>query len=65
MIIDGELNAPLLKQIGKNKRWLHEILQSNNVRKYKDIFILSVTDRGEITLITQEETQEKGKGSLS
>ena len=65
VIIDGELNVTLLKQLGKSKQWLHDILRSNNVRKYEDIFILSVTDRGDITLITQEETQENGKGSLS
>ncbi|MBQ3489376.1 MAG: DUF421 domain-containing protein [Clostridia bacterium] len=57
LIIDGTLNTKLLKQIGKNKHWLHEILQSRNIREYRDIFLLSVTDSGDITLIKQEQTK--------
>ncbi len=59
VIIDGKLNLLLLKQIGKNKRWLHEILKAKHIREYGEIFLLSVTDGGDITLIKQEETKEK------
>lgn len=63
IIIDGKLNALLLKQIGKNKHWLHEILKAKNIRKYTEIFLLSVTDNGDITLIKQDQTQGKEKSS--
>ena len=59
VIIDGVPNTPLLKQIGKNKHWLHEILKAKNIHEYGDIFLLSVTDSGDITLIKQEQTKEK------
>ena len=59
VIIDGKLDSLLLKKIGKNKHWLYEVLKSKNVRKYGDIFLLSVTDSGEVTLIKQEQTEEK------
>lgn len=63
IIIDGELNTRLLEDIGKNKHWLREILKEKNVREYKDIFLLAVTDEGNITLIKQEQTNEKGNFS--
>lgn len=63
IIIDGELNTRLLEEIGKNKHWLREILKEKNVREYKDIFLLAVTDEGNITLIKQEQTNEKGNFS--
>ena len=65
VIIDGELNDLLLKQIGKNEHWLRELLKSKNIRKYEDIFVLSVTDRGDITLITQEEARKNREDFLS
>ena len=63
IIIDGELNTRLLEDIGKNKHWLREILKGKNVQEYKDIFLLAVTDEGNITLIKQEQTNEKGNFS--
>ncbi len=59
VIIDGTLNRKLLKQIGKNMHWLRQILKVRNIRKYSDIFLLSVTDSGSITLIRQEQTKEE------
>ena len=59
VIIDGTLNTKLLKQIGKNKHWLQEILKSANIREYGDIFLLSVTDEGNITLIKQNQVNER------
>jgi uncharacterized membrane protein YcaP (DUF421 family) len=59
LIIDGTLNTGLLKQIGKNKHWVLEILKSKNIRKLRDVFLLSVTDDGNITLIKQEQTDER------
>ena len=59
VIIDGTINAKLLKQIGRNKHWLQEILKSANIREYGDIFFLSVTDEGNITLIKQSQVNER------
>lgn len=63
VIIDGTLNQKLLHQIGKNKHWIHEILKSKNVKEYRDVFLLSVTDNGDITLIRQEQTEERKSSS--
>ncbi|MBE6665492.1 MAG: DUF421 domain-containing protein [Ruminococcaceae bacterium] len=59
VIIDGTLNTQLLKQIGKNKHWLQKILKSVNIQEYRDVFLLSVTDDGNITLIKQKQLEEK------
>ena len=59
VIIDGTLNTQLLKQIGKNKHWLQKILKSVNIQEYRDVFLLSVTDDGSITLIKQKQLEEK------
>lgn len=59
IIIDGTLNTKLLKQIGKNKHWVLEILKSKNIKDFKDVFLLSVTDDGNITLIKQDQTDER------
>ena len=63
VIIDGALNQKLLRQIGKNKLWVHEILQSESIKEYRDVFLLSVTDDGNITLIRQEQTEERKSSS--
>ena len=63
VIIDGALNQKLLHQIGKNKHWVHEILQSQNIKEYRDVFLLSVTDDGNITLVRQEQTEERKSSS--
>ena len=60
IIIDGKLNSLLLRQIGKNKHWLHEVLKNKNIKEYRDVFLLSVTDSGNVTVIKQEQTKEKG-----
>lgn len=59
IIIDGTLNTKLLKQIGKNKHWVLEILKSKNIKDFRDVFLLSVTDDGNITLIKQDQTDER------
>ena len=63
VIIDGTVNEPLLRQIGKNRHWLQKILQAENIREYRDVFLLSVTDSGNITLIKQDQIKEKENSS--
>ena len=57
LVIDGILNQTLLKKIGKNKHWLDRIMKEKNIRDLHNIFLLSVTDSGSITLIRQNDTE--------
>ena len=57
VVIDGILNQTLLKKIGKNKHWLDRIMKEKNIRDLHNIFLLSVTDSGSVTLIRQNETE--------
>ena len=57
LVIDGILNQTLLKKIGKNKHWLDRIMKEKNIRDLHNIFLLSVTDSGSVTLIRQNETE--------
>jgi len=57
LIIDGTTNDYLLKKIGKNRQWLEEIVKSQKINRADDIFLLSVTDAGEVTLIRQKDTE--------
>lgn len=57
VVIDGILNQTLLKKIGKNKHWLDRIMKEKNIRDLHNIFLLSVTDSGSITLIRQNDTE--------
>ena len=57
IVIDGILNQTILKKIGKNKHWIHQIMKEKNVSDLRNIFLLSVTDGGSVTLIRQDETE--------
>ena len=57
LVIDGILNQTLLKKIGKNKHWLDRIMKEKNIRDLHNIFLLSVTDSGSVTLIRQNDTE--------
>ena len=57
IVIDGAVNEFLLKKIGKTKHWLYKILQEKGVRELRDVFLLSVTDSGSVTLILQKQTE--------
>ena len=56
VIIDGAVNEALLQKIGKNKHWINKIMKENNIGELRDIFLLSVTDTGCVTLIRQKQT---------
>lgn len=58
VVIDGVLNESLLKKIGKTKGWLEQTMRQQNVGNLKDVFLLSVTDGGAVTLILQKQTAE-------
>ncbi len=63
VIIDGTVNKQLLRQIGKSEHWLREILKSKNIYEYGDIFLLSVADDGNISLIKQKQVEERKNSS--
>ncbi len=56
VVIDGAVNESLLKKIGKNKHWLYRLMKEKNIGDLRDIFLLSVTDGGQVTLILQKQT---------
>ena len=60
VVVDGILNEDGLQNAGKDRHWLKEILSARNL-KMEDIFLLSVTYNGTVTLITQKDTAEKGE----
>lgn len=57
IVIDGEVNETLLNEIGKNRCWLNTILENGKIRNLNDVFLLSATDDGVITVIRQEDTE--------
>ena len=56
VVIDGAVNEALLQKIGKSKHWLHQTMKENNIVNLRDIFLLSVTDNGCVTIIRQKQT---------
>ena len=61
VIIDGILNPDGLKEAGKDRQWLDTILKQRHIFSIREVFLLSVTHNGTVTLIRQDET----KGDLS
>ena len=56
VVIDGAVNEGLLKKTGKNKYWIYHLMKEKNIENLQDIFLLSVTDDGRITLVLQKQT---------
>ena len=56
LIVDGKVMKDNLQKIGKNKHWIYKIMKENNIGELRDIFLLSVTDTGCVTLIRQKQT---------
>ena len=61
LIMDGNIMYNNLKAIGKNKKWLMNIIKENNV-KIVDIFLLIYNNEGKITIY--EKNYEVGMGVL-
>lgn len=51
LVIDGILQTEVLKEIQKNEAWLMRILKESKISDLREIFLLSVTDHDDITLI--------------
>ena len=45
----------------KNKHWVHETMRQYNIHSIKEIFLLSVTNNGTVTLVHQNETENQKK----
>lgn len=54
-VIDGKIQQEALKDTQKNEAWLMNILKKTGVRDVKEIFLLSVSDQEEITIIRNED----------
>ena len=52
LIIDGDINENALKEIGRDRNWLINLLKQNNITSEKDVFLLSSngTDKTYIAL---------------
>ena len=61
LIMDGNIMYNNLKAIGKNKKWLMNIIKENNV-KIVDIFLLIYNNEGKINIY--EKNYEVGMGVL-
>ena len=59
IVIDGFLSETGLQEAEKNKHWLYETMKEHGIHSLKDIFLLSVTNDGTLTLIRQDETEQK------
>ena len=58
VIIDGILNPDGLKEAGKDRHWLDTLLKQRHIFSIREVFLLSVTHNGTVTLIRQEEVKE-------
>ena len=58
VIVDGILNRDGLKEAGKNDDWLEQTLKRYGIAELRDVFLLSVTQSGTVTLVRQKETEE-------
>ena len=54
-VIDGEIQKEALRDTQKNEVWLMNILKKTGVRDVKEVFLLSVSDQDEITIIRNED----------
>lgn len=54
VIIDGKVMSTALKALGYDERWLEKRLKEAKT-KVDDVFLLTVTDSGEINIILKEE----------
>ncbi len=63
VVIDGTVNRDALIDAEKDEHWLRGVLRDRNINDIGEIFLLSVTVDGTITLIKQEATlsQEERK----
>ncbi len=57
LIVDGELQKDGLQEAGRSEAWVRALLKRQAHTSIKDIFLLSVTDDGQITCIRKEDCQ--------
>ena len=54
VIIDGEINISNLSYANKTEKWLHKYLHAHNINM-EEIFLLTVNDANEVTVVYKEE----------
>ena len=54
VVVDGEINESNLQFAGKDSDWLTSLLRTRNINM-KEIFLLTVNDAGQTTIIYKEE----------
>ena len=58
LIVDGTLKRDMLKEAEKTEAWLEKTLEAHGILRIEDVFLLSVTADGKLTLILQKETEK-------
>lgn len=57
LVIDGQIMVDDLKSLGYNERWLEKEVAARKTRLEK-IFLMTVTDEGDVNIILKEEKRE-------
>ena len=50
LINDGRTLSGNLRRVGRDERWLQNVLQAQGIRRAQDVYYLQINDAGEITL---------------
>lgn len=56
-VIDGVIQKSTLYGTGRRENWIFKLLKEQGIADLKNVFLLCVTDDGQITLIRKEECQ--------
>ena len=60
LIIDGELDMKSLKEIGKDKDWVLEVIQENGFEEIKDVSYMEFYKNGEIYIDSYDDNLRSG-----
>ena len=50
LINDGRTLSENLRRVGRDERWLQNVLQAQGIRRAQDVYYLQINDTGEVTL---------------
>ncbi len=57
LVVDGELQKDGLQEAGRSEAWVLALLKRQERAKMEEIFLLSVTDDGQVTCIRREDCE--------
>ncbi len=56
-VIDGILQTNALEEAGRSETWIRSLLKEQSITSFEEVFLLSATDVGDITLIKKGDTE--------